>query len=93
MDELTKRLQVWLGADGASFFTGVKQEHGKLNAVLKIPYGDTSRGPQKYFPHSVHFREGMAVRNWLRGQPECKDWDAEKLDGEWAPLVEKALGI
>ena len=45
------------------------------------------------WPHAVHFREGMQVRNFLRTLPQCKDWSCHKLDDEWAKIVEDALEI
>lgn len=86
--DLYERLREWLGPEGSVFFSGLMQEHGTLIAVLRIPL-DGGR----WLPWPVHLREGMKVRNWLRGQPETKDWDAHKLDDEWANIVQKALGL
>lgn len=78
---LVSRLKTWLGDSGVTFFSKVKKEHGSLNAVWM----------EGRIPHPVHLREGMTVRNWLRDQPECKDWDAMRLDDEWEQLVLKAI--
>jgi len=40
---------------------------------------------------SIHFREGMKVRNFLRSLPECEGWDSIKLDDNWIEIVEEAI--
>lgn len=40
---------------------------------------------------STHFREGMSVRNFLREQNECKNWDDIELDDNWIEIVEEAI--
>jgi len=85
---LDERLREWLGPEGIVFFSGLMQEHGTLLAILKVPLSEG-----RWIPWSVHFREGMTVRNWLRGQPETKDWDYDKLSDEWENVVKKALDL
>ena len=80
-EDLIKRTKTWLGEDGISFFKNVKKDHGKINAVW-------SEGG---IPHSVHFREGMQVRNFLRGTGLCDDWSCHELDDHWTEVVEKAI--
>ena len=82
-DELVENLKGWLGEEGKKFFTGVKKEHGELCAVWM----------EGGIPHPVHLREGMQVRNWLRTQEHCKNWDSHELDNNWSRLVEDALQI
>jgi hypothetical protein len=79
--ELIQKLKRWLGEDGLSFFSDVKKKHGKIDAVW-------SEGA---IPHSVHFNEGMQVRNWLRTQRYCKNWDCHDYDNNWVELVEEAM--
>lgn len=40
---------------------------------------------------SVHFREGMQVRNFLRKQEECKGWDDHDFDNNWINIIEEAI--
>lgn len=55
--------------------------HGSLNVMIP---GE--------FPHSVHFWEGMHVRNFLRSIPECEGWSDERhdFDERWQDLVMEA---
>jgi hypothetical protein len=77
--EIVNKLKKWLGKNGIQFFTEVKEKYGRINAFW-LEEGE--------IPHAVHFREGMAVRNYLR---TFLDWDAHKLDNEWVALVEEAI--
>lgn len=40
---------------------------------------------------SLHFREGMQVRNFLRGTGLCKDWSAHDLDNNWMEIIKMAI--
>jgi len=84
-------LRAWLGKDGYEFFVEMLATHGTVSAVFSVPYGNEEFGPQKYFPHPVHFREGMQVRNFLRGLPETGTWTDHDYDNLWAPLVTEAV--
>lgn len=79
---LVEQVRAWLGKEGRAFFRQVKQEHGTLNACW-IEDG---------IPHPVYFREGMQVRNFLRGTGLCEGWTDHDLDDNWIPVVEKAIG-
>jgi len=79
--EVVKSVREWLGKDGVDFFRGVLKKHGKIAAVWM----------EGRIPHSVHFNEGMQVRNFLRGVKECKDWNAHELDDTWAEIVKDAI--
>lgn len=81
--EVIENLKKWLGKDGKEFFTEVKKEHGTLNAVLM----------ENGIPHPVHLREGMQVRNFLRTQEFCNDWNSHDFDDNWIRLVEESLDI
>ncbi len=76
-----KSIHTWLGSRGIKFFRGIKEKHGRINAVYM----------EEGIPHPVHFREGMQVRNFLRTLDECKDWDAHKLDDNWVSVIEEVL--
>lgn len=71
----------WLRAYGIQFFREIKEKHGRIDAVWN----------EGGIPHAVHFREGMAVRNFLRAQPECKDWTDHDLDNNWVEVIEEAI--
>jgi len=79
--ESIKLIRAWLGVMGIRFFVNVKREHGRIDAIWM----------EDGIPHPVHFREGMRVRNFLRTLDECKDWDADKLDDNWVPIIEEVL--
>lgn len=86
-ESLVEHVRTWLGKDGLAFFAEMMRDHGTYAPVLSVPFGDDSRGPQKRFPHPVHFREGMQVRNAMRGHPDCASWTAHDFDGAWQPVV------
>lgn len=81
MDKLRK----WLGPDGLECFRGYKEKYGTVSPV----FSEILEGFD--IPHPVHFREGMFVRNFLRSLPECKDWDAIKLDDSWIAIIEEVI--
>jgi hypothetical protein len=76
-------LKEWLGEPGKQFFTWCVEKHGSVSPVYN----------EGGIPHPVHFREGMQVRNYLRTTHECKNWDQDMLDDNWANLVKEALGL
>lgn len=41
---------------------------------------------------STHFREGMQIRNFLRGLDDCKDWTDHDFDNNWIEIVTRAIG-
>jgi len=97
---LVEKTKIWLGKDGLEFFRKVKEEHGTLIAVLNKPSKPRNlketclmlmnKGPV-YIPHSVHFREGMRVRNFMRSTGLCEGWDAHDYDNNWAGLIEECI--
>ena len=56
-------------------------------------YGTISPLITGRFPHPVHFREGMVIRNKLRECELCKDWSSHDFDNEWQMAVLMALYI
>ncbi len=73
----------WLGKDGIVFFAKNLLQHDDISPV----YMDGNAF------HYVHFNEGMSVRNFLRSQPECSDWDSVKLDDEGIEIVKEAIAL
>ena len=71
----------WLRPEGRAFFCEILLLHGKINAVYM----------EGNIPHPVHFREGMQIRNFLRGLEDCKEWTAHDYDDNWIEIVEKAI--
>lgn len=80
-DDLCNRFLGWLGKDGIRFFSNVKKKYGTVSAVWNR-YG---------IPHSVHFNEGMQVRNWMREQDIFKNKNAHWLDDNWVEFVERCI--
>lgn len=81
------KLREWLGQDGLECFRDYKKKYGTVSPVF------TDVSTELNIPHSVHFREGMFVRNFLRSLPECKDWDSHKLDDSWVKIIEEAISV
>lgn len=78
---LVSRVRKWLGPAGVEHFRDIKKKHGKINAVWM----------DGIIPHPVHFREGMQVRNFMRGTGLCDGWTAHDYDNFWIPVVERAI--
>jgi len=77
---LIPELKKWLGSDGISFFRGILKEHGKLNVCIE----------DGNIPHSIHFREGMQIRNKLRELTEYA-WTDHEYDDWWEEIVIRAI--
>ena len=82
--EIIKQLQKTLGPEGIEFFREVYKKHGKMGALWVEGEGSSS------FPHPVHFREGMIVRNILRKITDYS-WTAHEYDARWEELTEEAI--
>jgi len=76
-----EKTKEFLGDDGLKFFREVKNKHGEINACWN----------EGGIPHSVHFREGMQVRNFMRSTEFCEDWNDHDFDEHWIPLIERAI--
>lgn len=82
-DSLLEKLDTFLGPRGVRYFRLLNHFHGNVSPVLKLHYS------RKHIPaHSVHFNEGMQIRNFMRRLPECQDWTCHDLDDNWAKAVE-----
>ena len=79
--EAIEALVVYLGEDGKEFFNEMIEEHGEIAPVFM----------EDGYPHSVHFREGMAVRNFLRGLEQTNSWSSHDFDNKWVEMVEEAI--
>lgn len=102
-DEMVTYIRTMLSKEGIRFFTKVKENHRRVNATIStraakayhkgenVPEREPfARGPRP-FPHPIHFREGMWIRNRLRDSGLCRDWSDHDLDNNWAEIVEKAI--
>ncbi len=83
--ELVESTRKWLGKDGLAFFKELKEKHNDYSPVLN------DGGIGQSVPHPVHFREGMQVRNHMRGTDLCKDWGDHDLDDSWVALITKVI--
>lgn len=79
--EIAKELKMFLGKEGIEFFRETKETYGEIAAVWN----------EGGIPHSVHFREGMQVRNFLRTLDRFKGWSGVDLDDIWVEFVEEAI--
>jgi hypothetical protein len=77
---LVVQLRDWLGRTGIAHFRKIKAEHGEINTVWM----------EGGIPHSVHFREGMQVRNKLR-ELTNNTWSSHEYDDRWIGLIEEAI--
>lgn len=78
LDKFFKAFAQWLGYDGMAFVLMLYETYGTQWGVACW----NERG----IPHSVHFREGMAIRNYMRGWKLFHEmgWDAHNFDNQWA---------
>lgn len=81
--EIVDKVYVWLKNDGIDFFSELYDSYGSLNVVLK----------DGEYPHCVHFREGMQVRNFLRSLRETEDWSAHDFDNRWEDIILEIIKI
>ena len=73
----------WLGEEGIRYFRHLKGLKGTVVPVL---------GSKKGMPWPVHLREGMQIRNWLRGNTELgKKLDSVELDDCYVSILEEAI--
>lgn len=78
---LVEHLRKRLGPAGHKFFLDLLRNHAEINVVLQ--FGK--------LPHTVHFHEGMAVRNEMRASGYCDDWTDHDFDNLWAIAVCRAI--
>ena len=78
-DDIINQTRTWLGAEGIAFFRKIKKEHKNIATACWM---------EGSIPHPVHFREGMQVRNYLRG---IVKWTDHQYDDNWAEVIERAI--
>lgn len=69
------KLAEYIGPKGVRYFQLLHQFHGGIPLVVGLNF--QRKGMHA---HPIHFREGMQIRNFLRGLPECQDWDEANND-------------
>ena len=78
----------WLGEEGIRYFKHLKGLKGTVVPVLKLNKEKNAGVPA----WSVHFREGMQIRNWLRANTELgKKLDSIELDDCYVNILEEAI--
>ena len=78
----------WLGEEGIRYFRHLKGLKGTVVPVLKLNKEKNAGVPA--WP--VHLREGMQIRNWLRGNTELgKKLDSVELDDCYVSILEEAI--
>lgn len=80
-NSLVNLVRVWLGKDGIEFFSNCLKNYGTVSPIFK----------DGKLPHPVHWREGMAVRNFMRSSGLCDFWTSEELDEAWSEVVVRAV--
>jgi hypothetical protein len=75
-----------LGYEGIALFTMFQDDYGEITPVINVK-GDGNIS----YPHSVHFNEGMQVRNTLREFEECKGWSDHDFDDKYVNLIDLAI--
>jgi len=83
-DALISYLRENIPKDIKRFLSLVYEEHSKLNVVL-LDY--------EHFPHCIHFKEGMLIRNLMRESGMCDNFTATDLDNTWEEITIRALKL
>lgn len=83
-NELVEKTIKWLGEDGLNYFRKWMDEFGEdwyfsCKNIDGIPY-------------SIHFHDGMQVRNFIRMSNLCDNIDCHFLDDNWHFLIEQCVG-
>ena len=85
-ESLVDKVGLFLGSKGLRWFRLINQFHGEVSPVLKLHQS------RKFIPvHSVHFSEGMQIRNFMRSLDECSEWTCHELDDNWARVVDRLI--
>ena len=78
---IVRKLHDWLGSEGRSIFRIWESEYGTVTPIIM----------EDKYPHAVHFREGMQVRNFLIGLDECKFWNYDQFENEYPVYIKLAM--
>lgn len=85
--EEMKAFKKWLGEDGIRYFRHLL---GLTKTVIPVLHLNEKRKGIPY--HSVHFREGMQIRNWLREHTYLgKESNSIDLDNIYVEILEEAI--
>lgn len=89
LDKFFKEFAQWLGYDGTAFVVMLREEYGFGWGTACWNTGP----PNMRIPHSVHFREGMQIRNYMRGWKLFQEmgWGAHEFDNMWPWYTEIAV--
>jgi hypothetical protein len=80
------KVGAFLGEENIRWFAHVKGLKGEIDAVLRLNM------KRKFLPvHPIHLREGMQIRNFMRGLPECKHWPQDTFEHGWIEVVEELI--
>ena len=78
----------WLGDDGIRYFRHLKGLKGTVVPVLNLNKEKNAGIPA----WAVHLREGVQIRNWLRGNTELgKKLDSVELDDCYVSILEEVI--
>ncbi len=88
--EMVDYIYEFLGEDGRKFFAENLRDHGDVAPCLVVE-GLSPSSP--HFPHPVHFREGMQIRNALRKSGLCEGWDDHDYDNNYQEVLQRAIMI
>jgi len=80
-----EKLKTYLDYDGCAFFLMCKEEYRTISPTWIV-----SKGKNK-IPHPVHLREGMDVRNFIRGLGLLNNWTDKDFDKGWIKAIEIIL--
>jgi hypothetical protein len=93
--KLIKKTKKWLRKEGITFFREIKAKHGEVDAVW-VEYEKDEFGRNHKIPRTIHFQQGMQVRNFMRyirlkHNELCEGWDDHDFDDNWADLIEECI--
>ncbi len=80
--ELVARVHGFLDPEGLQDFGEWLRIYGTVSPVI-LDDGE--------LPHTVHFHEGMQVRNFMRRTGLCDNWTDHDFDDHWVQIVCLAL--
>ena len=79
------KVKNFISYDGCAFFLMCKEEYRTVS-----PTWIEGKGRNK-ITHSVQLREGMAVKNFIRGLGLLNDWTEKDFDKGWVKVIEIIL--
>ena len=77
----------WLGEEGIRYFRHLLGLKGTVVPVLKLNKEKNAGVPA----YPIHLREGMQIRNWLRGNTELWILNSIELDDCYVEILEEAI--